>query len=178
MIGELARLEIAEAMGVNPRRALSCACGLTQGIPGYRGDVLTYGGAVWTALRAQGLPDAQIQAAGLAALQGSAPAPAEASAATPAPPPVAATDPVDERPAYTFEPYPGAPSDLTQRILRAVQDLGPQFAGQAIEVPRDLMADYRPNPLHDARGRGPRLQMEIYRRLGALIRGEPTVGEE
>lgn len=165
MIGELEALEIGEALPVNRRRALSCACGLSQGIPGYRGDVYLYGAAVWRALRAAGLADAEIQAAGLAAISPADPSPAPAPVADPLPPGVRAGSEA------RFDAYPGAPADLDQRIAAAALDLASD-RGISIDLPADLIADYRPDPVAPPGGAAARLQIEIYRRIGEIIAAE------
>ena len=162
MIDELESLEIAEALIINRRRALACACGLSQQIPGYRGDVYTYGAAVWRALREAGLNDTEIQAAGLAAIS----PPPEA-----APPPEALPPNVRPAASATFDRYPGAPADLDQRIAAAAIDLATD-RGVAIDLPQDLMSGYSADPLAPARGAGARLQIEIYRRIGEIIAAE------
>lgn len=170
MIGELERLEIAETLPINRRRALSCALGLSQRIPGYRGDPLEYGGAIWRILRERGLGDTEIQAAGLAALS---------PATDPAPAPAPTADPETLPPGVRsgseaqFETYPGAPADLDRRIAGAALDIARDL-GRPVDVPRDLLADYRPDPLTSAAGAEARLQIEIYRRIGEAVRA----GEE
>ena len=64
-----------------------------------------------------------------------------------------------------------APADLDQRIVTAALDLASD-RGISIDLPADLIADYRPDPVAPPGGAAARLQIEIYRRIGEIIAAE------